>query len=119
MCPTWVIRLYYTRNTVFNRIWKHQYLNTECRYVLWCENDFRAILQHKTNFADFPNFCWHTLTQDKVLIVGDTLVAIIVLHAVLFEEKIIYMIIDVINTWNFLPDVNEMIVDSLSDINMW
>lgn len=50
---------------------------------------------------------------------GDTLVAIIVLHAVLFEEKIIYMIIDVINTLNFLTDVNKMIADSLSDINMW
>lgn len=82
------------------------------------ENDFRVIL-HEFNFSDFQNFCRHALTPDKLLILEDTPVAIIVLHAGLFEKKIIYMIIDVINTWNFLTYVNEMIVDSLSDISMW
>lgn len=60
------------------------------------EKDFTC----KTNFPDFQNFCWHTFTPHKLLIVGYTLVAIITLPAVLFEGKITYISIYVVNTFS-------------------
>lgn len=72
-----------------------------------CQGDFTT---YKTKFSDFQNFSLHTFTQDILLTMGYALVAIIILHAVLFEGKIICISVYVINAWNFLKDMNEMIV---------
>lgn len=50
---------------------------------------------------------------------GFTLVAIIILQAVSFEEKIIYISVYVVNKQHFPEHVNKIIVDSFWAVTMW